>query len=45
MKKKKKAILLRIDPAVHRDIAYEAATAHMTINAWINRVLREAVKR
>jgi predicted HicB family RNase H-like nuclease len=41
----KKAILLRTTPAIHRAIAYAAAAEHMSINAWINRTLREATKK
>jgi len=42
---KKKAILLRTTPAIHRAIAYAAAEARLSVNAWINRALREALGR
>ena len=43
-KKKRKTILLRTTPAIHRAIAYAAAIEGMSMNVWINRALKEAVK-
>ncbi len=37
-------ILIRTDPELHRDLVHAAAAADMSMNQWVERMLREHTK-
>ncbi len=37
-------ILIRTDPELHRDVVYAAAAADMSMNQWVERMLKEHTK-